>query len=220
MSWRSFPVHSYGVRIENWARCSGFVLLRVMLFCALAGGLAGSAFAENKILGEIQLVAATKVEQTSGVWADGQYVGYLDELKGSKQILLLPGEHEIVVRQGGYKDFVQKVTLQPGEKRLIQVALKKDQRFQMPAVTAEIKLSVDPDRAAVFVDDLFVGHAAEFDGIGKALLVAPGKRKITVSLPGYQTFETQLDLAANQKFKLKTALVKSATAQAPTIASR
>jgi hypothetical protein len=48
------------------------------------------------------------MEETSGVWIDGQYVGYLRELKGSKKILLLPGEHEITIRQGGYVDFVQR----------------------------------------------------------------------------------------------------------------
>ena len=54
-----------------------------------------------------------------------------------------------------------------------------------------------------------MGHVAEFGGVGRALLVAPGKRKITVSLPGYQTFETEINLVANQKFQVKTDLVKS-----------
>jgi hypothetical protein len=72
-----------------------------------------------------------------------------------------------------------------------------------------------PDRAAVLVDGLFVGHVAEFGGVGRALLVAPGKHKITVSLPGYQTFETEIDLVANQKFRLKTDLIKSNTQTNP-----
>ncbi len=38
---------------------------------------------------------------------------------------------------------------------------------------------------------------AEFRGVGRAMLVAPGKRKITISLPGYQSFETELNLVAN-----------------------
>jgi PEGA domain len=166
-------------------------------------------YAGNDVLGEIELVGATKVEKTSGVWVDAQYVGYLKELKGSKKILLLPGEHEIIVRQAGYKDFSQKVTLQPGGKQVIRVAMEKDLRMQTPTVTAEIKLSVVPDRAAVFVDGLFVGHVAEFGGVGRALLVAPGKRKIAISLPGYQTFETEITLVANQKFQVKTELIKS-----------
>jgi hypothetical protein len=79
-----------------------------------------------------------KVERTSGVWVDGQYLGYLQELKGSKKILLLPGEHEIVVRQGGYLDFAQKIGIQPGEKKIISVTMERDSRVQMPAVTQKL----------------------------------------------------------------------------------
>mgnify|MGYP001315116831 CR=1 FL=1 len=186
----------------------------VALVCALSM-FVPTLYAGNDVLGEIELVGATKVEKASGVWVDGQYVGYLKELKGSKKILLLPGEHEIIVRQAGYKDFSQKVTLQPGGKQVIRVAMEKDLRMQTPTVTAEIKLSVVPDRAAVFVDGLFAGHVAEFGGVGRALLVAPGKRKITISLPGYQTFETEISLVANQKFQVKTELIKSTTEASP-----
>jgi hypothetical protein len=195
-------VHSYRVQL----------LVGGLIFCIFVV-LAAISYAGNDVLGEIDLAGATKVEKTSGVWVDGQYVGYLKELKGSKKILLLPGEHEIVVRQGGYKDFSQKVMVQPGGKQLIRVAMEKDLRMQMPTITAEIKLSVVPDRAAVFVDGLFVGHVAEFGGVGRALLVAPGKRKVTISLPGYQTFETEITLVANQKFRIKTELIKSGSPQ-------
>jgi hypothetical protein len=162
----------------------------------------------NQILGEIELVGATKVEKTSGVWVDGQYLGYLKELKGSKKILLLPGEHQIVVRQDGYHDFTNNITVRPGEKQTISVKMLKDPRFKMPSVFSEIKLSVTPDRAAVFVDGLLVGHAGEFGGVGKSLLIAPGHRKITISLPGYQTFSTEVDLAPKQKFQIKMDLMK------------
>jgi hypothetical protein len=165
----------------------------------------------NQILGEIELVGATKVEKTSGVWVDGQYLGYLKELKGSKKILLLPGEHQIVVRQDGYQDFTNNITVRPGEKQTISVKMLKDPRFKMPSVFSEIKLSVTPDRAAVFVDGLLVGHAGEFGGVGKSLLIAPGHRKITISLPGYQTFSTEVDLAPKQKFQIKMDLMKEGT---------
>ncbi len=121
-----------------------------------------STHAGNEVLGQVDLVGATKVERTSGVWIDGQYVGYLRELKGSKKILLLPGEHEITVRQGGYIDFVQKIIVRAGETQTLDVKMEKDARVQLPRITAEIKLDVNPNRAAVFVDGVFVGHVAEF----------------------------------------------------------
>src|SRR5437867_11398548 len=185
-----------------------------LLLCMLVPFGANLRAQSNEVLGEIELVGATKVEKTSGVWVDGQYLGYLKELKGSKKILLLPGEHEISVRQDGYEDFTRKLTLQPGEKQTVLVKMVKDLRFKMPLVTAEIKLSVNPDRAAVFLDGLFVGHVGEFGGVAKSLLVAPGHRKITISLPGYQTFSTEVDLAPNQKFQIKTDLQKVGTSPA------
>jgi PEGA domain len=181
----------------------GIVLVGMMLF------IAGMSYADNKVLGEVVLEGATKVERDAGVWVDSQYLGYLKELKGDKQILLLPGEHEIVVREDGYVDFKQTVTVEPGQKSVVSVKLEKDTRFQMPTVFSEIKLAVNPDRAAVFVDGLFAGHASEFGGVAHSLLVAPGHRQITISLPGYETFHTDVDLAPHQKFKIQTNLVKT-----------
>jgi hypothetical protein len=169
--------------------------------------------AGNDVLGEVELVGASKVENTSGVWIDGQYVGYLSELKGSKKLLLLPGNHEITVRQGGYLDFVRHVSVRAGEKQSIAVTMQKDTRVALPQITAEIKLDVKPDRAAVFVDGVFVGHVAEFQGVGKALLVAPGKHAIKISLPGYHDFETDIELVANQKSTVKTEMLKGGPAE-------
>jgi PEGA domain len=183
---------------ENYVLALFTVLLLVGTLCAQS----------NQVLGEVELVGASKIEKESGVWVDGQYLGYVKELHGSKKILLLPGEHEIAVRQDGYHEFAEKITVRPGEKQTITIKMEKDPSFKMPSVTSEIKMSVTPDRAAVFVDGQFVGHVTEFGGVGKALLVAPGHRKITISLPGYQSFNTEIDLAPEQKFQLKTDLVK------------
>ena len=174
--------------------------------------LAPTSYARNEVLGEIQLQGVGKVAKDSGVWVDGQYLGYLKELKGTKRILLLPGEHQIEVRQAGYQNFSEQVTVAPGAKQVVRVTMAKDLQVAYPTVTAEIKLVVEPVRAAVFVDGLLLGHVAEFEGAGRGLLVAPGRRKITISLPGYQTSETVVDLVPHQVFKLTTNLVSNGVA--------
>ncbi len=193
----------------NYHKCSILACLLVLIGSLLSPSL----HAENKVLGEVELVGASKAEDTSGVWVDGQYVGYISELKGSKKILLLPGDHNITVRQGGYEDFGQEITVRAGEKQTINVRMEKDPRANFPKITAEIKLDVKPNRAAVFVDGVFIGHVAEFEGVGKALLVAPGKRKIKITLPGYHNFETDLELVANQKTVVKTEMVTGGPAE-------
>ena len=88
--------------------------------------------------------------------------------------------------------------------------MQKDTRVQLPTITASVKISVSPNRAAVFVDGVYVGHVDEFDGPGQAMLVAPGKHKFVISLPGYESFETEVTLVHDQQFQLKTELRKSA----------
>jgi PEGA domain len=184
------------------------------LFVAIAGLLLVPMVlaSDNQVMGEIIFQGKGKIEKTSGVWVDGQYVGYLKELKGSKKVLLLPGDHTITVRQDGYQDFVQRVTLQPGEKRVVSVAMVHAATGPMPAVTAEVKIAVNPSRAAVFLDGQFVGHVGEFEGGSRGMLVAPGQHTIKIALPGYQTFETQINPQAHQKIEVKTELVKSESA--------
>jgi hypothetical protein len=168
----------------------------------------------SKVLGEVKLEGVSKVEKESGVWVDGNYVGYLKELKGDKKLLLLPGEHEIAVRQSGYDDSVQKVVVEPGQVHTVVVRLTLSPRAVTPDVTGTLKLDVQPGRAAVFLDGRFVGHASEFGGLGHSMLLAPGKHRIKVELPGYRTFETEVNLLANQKSEVKTELLKGSIEQA------
>ncbi|HKN33906.1 MAG TPA: PEGA domain-containing protein [Terriglobales bacterium] len=194
--------------MPNKFKTLGLAALWILLF------LGGTCFAQNGVLGEIRFVGPSKVEKTSGVWIDGQYVGYLGELRDDKKILLLPGEHAIAVRQSGYTDFIRNVVVEPNKRLTLTVKMERDPRVQFPNVTSEIKLQVTPDRAAVFLDGGFVGNVHEFTGVGRAMLVSPGKHRIKIALPGYQSFETEITLLPKQKFKIETELAKGSITQA------
>jgi len=170
--------------------------------------------AQTAILGELEFRGASKVERSSGVWIDGQYVGYLGELKGSKRVLLLPGDHELVVRQAGYQDFAEKLTVEPKILLAVPVKMMKATSETYPTVTAQLKVNIQPDRAAVFVDDRFLGHAGELGGAFHSMLLSPGTHRIKVELPGYQSFETDVTLVAGQKSEIKTSLTKGSIHQA------
>jgi hypothetical protein len=179
--------------------------------------LAYPVLAQSQVLGEVEFKGATKVEKTSGVWVDSQYVGYLKELKGSKKIMLLPGEHEISVRQAGYNDFTKKVIVEPRLILTVSVRMEKATGVVWPTESAELKVDVHPDRAAVFVDDKFLGHAGELGGAFHSMLLSPGKHRIKVALPGYQTFETDVRLVTGQKSVVKTDLVEGSISQADSL---
>jgi len=185
----------------NWRWCGWLVICALSLPAAIGAPI-------SDVMGEVRFTGKSGVEKSSGVWVDGQYVGYLKELKGSKKLLLLPGEHLLAVRQDGYQDFIQKVQIEPHEVMCVLVVMEKATRAKYPDVTATVKVDVKPARAAVFVDGLFVGHVGEFAGVGRGMLIAPGTHEIKIALPGYQTFETQIKPLANQTVEIKTDLQK------------
>src|SRR6266436_7937946 len=185
----------------------------VLVWMLVMLGGTKAVMAQNQVMGELDFEGKTKVERDSGVWIDGNYVGYLKELNGTKKIMLLPGEHQVIVRQSGYVDFVQKVVVEPGEKRVVVVSLHLAPSATVPEVTATLKLKIKPERAAVFLDGKFVGHAADFGGAFRSMKIAPGKHRVRVALPGYRTFETELNLLANQKSEIKTELAKGSIQQ-------
>src|SRR5271156_3658815 len=99
----------------------GRAALAVLLFVLMGVGAAVRAqqtqqAAPNQILGEVQFEGKDKAEKTAGVWVDGQYVGYASELKGDKKIMLLPGQHEVSLRQSGYLTLTQTILVEPAKR--------------------------------------------------------------------------------------------------------
>jgi len=167
----------------------------------------------NKVMGEVKFEGKSKVERDSGVWIDGEYVGFLKELKGHKKVLLLPGEHQLEVRQSGYETFARKIVVEPDQVQTVDVAMHLLAGAHAPDVTAILKVTVQPGRAAVFLDGQYIGHASELGGSVHSLLVSPGKHRIKIELPGYRTFETEVNLLQGQKSEVKTELVKGSIEQ-------
>ena len=81
-------------------------------------------------------------------------------------------------------------------------------------MTSEVKLEVTPDRAAVFVDEGYVGTPKEFSGLGRAMVIAPGKHRVRIALAGYQDFTTEINLRPKQKITIKTDLIPGSITQA------
>ncbi len=176
--------------------------------------LVGVVCAEDRVQSELKFAAHSNDEKTAGVWVDGQYVGFVKELEGDKKLKLLPGKHEIVIRQAWYNEFVKQIVLEPGQTYDINVVLVKSAQLPTKDATGELKISATPSRAAVFVDGQYAGHVDEFDGVGKAMLLTPGQHRLRIALPGYLPFDTMVDLRPQQKLKIQTDLVKGSITEA------
>jgi len=186
------------------------LLATMALVCCLL--LPQGSPAQDKATGEVQFTADTNAERDSGVWIDGRYVGYVRELKGDKKVLLAPGQHEVSVRQAGYVTFTKTIVVKAGGVQVVAVTMEPDSKAQLPGDNAAtVKVNVKPTRAAVFVDDGYVGHGGDLGGRFHSLLVAPGKHHVKIELPGYRTYETDINVVAGQKSEIRTELVKGST---------
>lgn len=197
--------------LKKWHLKTAASLIALFLFPL---GTAIVSAQNSKVMGEVRFEGDTQLDRDSGVWIDGNYVGYVKELKGDKKVLLLPGKHQILVRQAGYTDFTRELVIEPGQVQEVQVSMQLLPGAKTPDVTSELKVTVQPKRAAVFLDGNYVGHASELGGKFHSLLVSPGKHTIKIELPGYRTFETVVEVLAGQKSEVKTELLKGSIEQA------
>jgi hypothetical protein len=164
---------------------------------------------QNQQPGEVRFSADNEQERDSGVWIDGKYFGYVKELKGDKKVLLPPGEHEISIRSDGYKDLVKKIVVEPGQPQTIDVVMEENSKAIYPGDdAAELRLDIQPKRAAVFIDGAYVGHGGDFGGRFHSMLVGPGKHRLKVTLASYRDYETEINPVANEKSRMKIVLEK------------
>ena len=193
-----------------------FAVVALFVLFLLTLAPARSSAQSSEVMGEVRFEGNTQLDRDSGVWIDGTYVGYVKELKGKKRVLLLPGKHQIAVRQAGYTDFTRELIIEPSQIQDVLVSMQMLPGAKAPDVTSELKITVHPKRAAVFLDGNYIGHASELGGKFHSLDVGPGKHRIKVELPGYRTFETDINVVVGQKSEVKTELVKGSIEEAGT----
>ncbi|MGA7795592.1 MAG: PEGA domain-containing protein [Candidatus Acidiferrales bacterium] len=188
---------------------------RLLISCVLAllfGAQTSMRGQQSAKMGEVRFTADSQDERDAGVWIDGKYTGYVKELKGDRKVMLPAGEHEFVIKQAGFKDFTKKIVVDPDQApfQTVAVVLEENPKLTYPGSNAaELRLDIQPKRAAVFVDDNYMGHGGDFGGRFHSMLVSPGKHHLKVTLNGYQTYETDLDAVASSKSEMKIALEKS-----------
>lgn len=168
---------------------------------------AGVVHAQSPLLGKVELRAQSRTDRNAGVWLDGQYVGFVRDLRGGDRLVLVPGRHELLFKLVGYKDLPMPIMVEPRQNAEYVVSMEPKPGLTYPAKedTARVRIDVEPDDAAIFVNEAFVGHVDRFDG-RRGMRIEPGTYRFVVALPGYETFQTELTVRANQTYEVKTEL--------------
>ena len=90
--------------------------------------------------------------------------------------------HKITVKKKGYRSVVQTVTLEPGERKEVQVALKP--------LFGEIRVSSEPPGAEVYLN----GKDMALKTPTCLSRLSPGKYKVTLKKKGYKAWEDEVSL--------------------------
>jgi len=70
-----------------------------------------------------------------------------------------------------------------------------------------LKVDADPGRTGVFVDDKYLGPAANFR-VDRTYSLAPGQHSLRLSEPRYKDFTTTINIEAGKTTKIKQAMEK------------
>ena len=180
------------------------ILLSTLLTCA-----ATTAFAASPLQGEVEIRAASKIERNAGLWLDGQYVGSVSDLGGKGALALVPGQHQLIFKLIGHEDVASTVTVEPGGRQQYRLAMTPVSGATYPdkGTTAQLRIDVKPEAAAIFINDAFVGRTDRF-GNRQGMRLSAGTYRVTIALPGYEPFNAEFALRAGQTYEIKTDLAK------------
>ena len=82
--------------------------------------------------------------------------------------------------------------------------------YRYAAPESDLRFSVKPKEAEVYVDGYFAGRVEEFDGAFQRLHITPGEHEIVVHLDGYRSLRQKLYLSPNATRKIEGTLEKLA----------
>ena len=68
---------------------------------------------------------------------------------------------------------------------------------------AQVRLTVTPREAAVYVDGYYAGIVDDFDGVLQSLPLPPGAHDLAIYLEGYQTVHQRLYLSPRKSYKVR-----------------
>jgi hypothetical protein len=108
--------------------------VRLLIFCVLVFLIVSPTNTygqQSSKMGEVRFSADNQQERDSGVWIDGKYAGYVKELKGDRKVMLPAGEHEIVIKQAGFKDLTKKIVVDPDQAPFQTVAVVLEENTKM-----------------------------------------------------------------------------------------
>jgi hypothetical protein len=145
----------------------------------------------------------------AAVYVDGNYQGTTVTSHTIDVLGLSPGAHTVLLKKTGYQDFITSSVIQRGQISQVSATLSPTGQ---PASSASIQVTSDPAGADVYINNAYVG-------ITPLTLqnIQTGSSAVTVSLQGYQSYTTTVQVNPGQAVLVNAALspVATPTTKAP-----
>jgi hypothetical protein len=162
------------------------------------------------------------------VLLDGVSVGYTKDYDGRwDSLTIAPGRHTLTFRADGYTTRIVEIDARPGASLLFHDDLKRgegEERQALPPPTEEpraaapaqpsssvaqgrLKIHVQPDDAAVYLDGEYLGMAGELARLHGSIPVATGRHQLEVVRPGFATSVTSVYVTGEDIADARVSLV-------------
>lgn len=143
------------------------------------------------------------------VYLDGNYQGSTSPGSPLDVTGLTPGTHALLLKKSGYQDYSTTTNIRSGQTTVVSANLIPSGQVSS---TASVQISSDPGGADVLINNAYVGITPL-----TAQNVQPGSSTITISLPGYNSYTTTMQINAGQAYQVNAALlpVTTPTTKAP-----
>ncbi len=164
---------------------------------------------------------------------DGEDLGKARTFNGNRNLLpVAPGRRSFLFQAGGYRTFTVEIDVKAGTMYRLEHFLQKGEGDDPASVHLEpvtenagtvstqpqrsahetgvqkglLKITVQPQDAAVYLDEEFIGRGGELSALHGALPVAAGTHTLEVVRPGYRPFNIQVEVKAGQRASVETTL--------------
>jgi hypothetical protein len=162
------------VRTDMRKMASVSILLTSVLFLAVCATSLPLEAQENS--GYLR----TKCKPSSaGVFVDGEYYGVASRFEGKRRAIALPpGSHQVRLVDPRYRSAEVTIQVRSGETEMVRERLEARPAAEPPFGRLRIKY---PEPAAVYINEQYYGEARELSGVGKGLLLKPGKYTLRIA---------------------------------------
>ena len=188
--------HSVMLRLAGYQDWTGTVEIQPNQVTILSVDLSPGSRSANT--GSIT-VTSTPIGAT--ILLGGEFQGFTHSGSGFEITGLDPGVYTITLMLPGYQDYMKTVQVTPGGSSRVDAVLVPS---PIPPDFGAVVITSSPTGAEVFIDGTFSGQTPEV-----AQGVATGLHNLTLSLNGYSTWSTMIQVQAGQTTQVTATLVQA-----------